>query len=133
MNTLAQPLPWWKTEKLYDKLNSALIPTLIIGLLIYSLAKIDNLSQDIVEIREEMAGLKVEMAEFKVETKGEITGIAAEIIIIKSDTSRLREDTSHLREDTSRLREDVTDLKAGQQQILYDFNIHQQEHASLAE
>ena len=42
MNTAEQSVPWWKSDKFYDRLYNGLIPALLVALLIYSLARTDQ-------------------------------------------------------------------------------------------
>ena len=116
MSTDENTPAWWKSQHLYGKMSNALIPALIVGLLIYLLAKSDQQFTD---------------QNARLDTKFDI--LFEEISKIRVEIAVINTRVTNLETEVSEIKARVRQLETNQQKIISSLEAHEEEHARLAE
>ena len=105
--------------------------------------KLDNIEQDVTELKQDVAVLKEEVAELKDDVSGlkedvavlkdDVSGLKEDVAELKYDVSGLKEDVAILKEDVSGLKEDVTGLKNRMDRLEYKMDISNANISSMLE
>ena len=84
--------------------------------------KLDNIEQDVTELKQDVAVLK-----------DDVSGLKEDVAILKDDVSGLKEDVAILKDDVSGLKEDVTGLKNRMDRLEYKMDISNANISSMLE
>ena len=98
--------------------------------------KLDNIEQDVTELKQDVAVLKDDVSGLKEDVailKDDVSGLKEDVTILKDDVSGLKEDVAILKDDVSGLKEDVTELKNRMDRLEYKMDISNANISSMLE